>query len=254
MTLTPLNNAKLKLAYPLSSTATSFYTVGQITKDSTSSAIIGEQIMTFSPNTTNEERCYHNISIAPTLHEDRSALGLENIYKYTITTRGIDNDNQLVPPTLYATTAQKSHSADDWVYFGIASEFFYTMLAAFEANVANRFAQFFCFNDITDVTVGDGRIYFQVPAKFDGDTLSIANATVLTAGTTGSTTIQIYNVTDSVDMLSTPITIASAATTGSGVIDATKDDVATGDILRIDVDTVSTTKPKGLVVNLEFSS
>ena len=30
------------------------------------------------------------------------------------------------------------------------------------------------------------------------------------------------------------------------------DDVATGDIIRIDVDTLSTTKPKGLVITLAF--
>ena len=49
------------------------------------------------------------------------------------------------------------------------------------------------------------------------------------------------------------ITIASAGTTGSGVIDTDKDDVTTGDILRIDIDGASTTAPKGLIVNIEFT-
>ncbi len=121
----------------------------------------------------------------------------------------------------------------------------------FTNNTANRFMQAFCFDESTDVTVGDGRVYLQVPAKFNGNSLSIANATVLTAGATGDTTIQIHNVTDAVDMLSTPITISDTDTTGSGIIDT--GGITTGDILRIDIDGVSTTAPKGLIVNLEFT-
>ena len=61
----------------------------------------------------------------------------------------------------------------------------------------------------------------------------------------------------SVDMLSTKLTIDSgevgsdsAAT--SYVIDTTKDDVATNDCIAIDIDQVSTTPPKGLIIRLGF--
>ena len=74
------------------------------------------------------------------------------------------------------------------------------------------------------------------------------------AGATNDTTIQIYNVTESVDMLTTPITISDTDTTGSGVVDSTNNTVSTGDILRIDIDTVQDTPPKGLIVNLEFEN
>jgi hypothetical protein len=54
-------------------------------------------------------------------------------------------------------------------------------------------------------------------------------------------------------MLSGNISIASAGTVGTvGTINGTYDDVATNDVLRIDVDAVSTTAPKGLMVVLEF--
>lgn len=43
----------------------------------------------------------------------------------------------------------------------------------------------------------------------NGMNLVRANAVVNTAGTTNATTIDIYNVTDSHDMLSTAISIAS---------------------------------------------
>jgi len=109
----------------------------------------------------------------------------------------------------------------------------------------------------TNVAVGDGKAYFVVPDELDGMNLVRVAATVVTAGTTNSTTIQIANVTDAVDMLSTLMAIETTETstrtsTTPGVIDTTKDDVATGDVLRIDVDAVSTTAPKGLIVEMVF--
>lgn len=73
---------------------------------------------------------------------------------------------------------------------------------------------------------------------------------------TNTTDIQIANVTDSVDILSTKLTIDSAETGSdtaatAAVIDTSKDDLATNDLLRIDVDAVSTTPAKGLIVTIE---
>ena len=80
-----------------------------------------------------------------------------------------------------------------------------------------------------------------------------AQATVVTAGTTNATTVMINNVTDAADMLSGAISIASGGTVGTvGTINTSTDDVATNDVLRIDVDSVSTTAPKGLMVVMEF--
>ena len=105
----------------------------------------------------------------------------------------------------------------------------------------------------TDVTTGDGKAYLTIPEALNGMNLVRAQATVVTAGTTNATTVMIHNKTDAQDMLSGAISIASAGTVGTvGTVNATYDDVATNDVLRIDVDSVSTTAPKGLMVILEF--
>lgn len=75
------------------------------------------------------------------------------------------------------------------------------------------------------------------------------HAEVLTAGTTGTTDIQIYRMRGTSDMLSTKITIDSGETgsdtaAAAAVIDSSYDDVVSYDVLRIDVDAVSTTAPK----------
>lgn len=105
----------------------------------------------------------------------------------------------------------------------------------------------------TSLTVADGKAYVVVPECMNWMNLVRANAVVNTAGTTNATTIDIYNVTDSHDMLSTAISIASGGTVWTaGTVDASYDDIATNDVLRIDVTTMSTTAPKGLMVVLEF--
>jgi hypothetical protein len=105
----------------------------------------------------------------------------------------------------------------------------------------------------TDVATGDGKAYLTIPEALNGMNLVRAQATVVTAGTTNATTVMIHNKTDSQDMLSGAISIASAGTVGTvGTVNTSYDDVATNDVLRIDVDSVSTTAPKGLMVLLEF--
>jgi len=105
----------------------------------------------------------------------------------------------------------------------------------------------------TALTVVDGKAYIPVPACMNGMNLIRAQAIVNTAGTTNATTIDIYNVTDGVDMLSGAISIASGETVGTvGTVNGATDDIATNDVLRIDVTTMSTTAPKGLMVVLEF--
>ncbi len=106
---------------------------------------------------------------------------------------------------------------------------------------------------LTNVATGDGKAYLTIPEACNGMNLVRATATVVTAGTTGASTIQINNVTQAADMLSGVISIASGGTVATaGTIDTANDDVATNDVLRVDVDSVSTTPPKGLIVVLEF--
>lgn len=106
------------------------------------------------------------------------------------------------------------------------------------------------------ITTGDGKAYFRVPSVLNGYNLVEVAAHITTVSSSGTPTIQIANVTDTVDMLSTKITIDanekdSSTAAAAAVIDTTKDDVATADELRIDID-VAGTGAKGLIVELTF--
>jgi hypothetical protein len=120
------------------------------------------------------------------------------------------------------------------------------------SNFGTKTVQQYCVEWGTELAVKDGVGYIEIPAELNGMNLISARARVGTAGTTNASTFDIYNVTDSTSMLSSAISIASGATSGTGTVDTDHDDVATGDIIRIDVDTLSTTKPKGLIITLAF--
>jgi len=125
------------------------------------------------------------------------------------------------------------------------------------SNLGTKALQITVFDYTKEVVTGDGCGYITIPSSYNGMNLVAVHARVITAGTTGTTDIQIYNLTQTADMLSTKITIDSGETGSdtaatAAVIDTSNDDVASWDVLRIDVDAVSTTKPKGLIVTMEF--
>lgn len=111
----------------------------------------------------------------------------------------------------------------------------------------------------TAMAVGDGKAYITIPSNVGGMDLTGVHARVITAGTTSTCTIQVHNVTQAADMLSTKISIDSAETGSETaatppVIDTGNDDVATNDLIRIDIDTIHTTPAQGLVVTLVFKT
>tara|TARA_Y100001951_G_scaffold21743_1_gene16675 strand:+ start:55 stop:660 length:606 start_codon:yes stop_codon:yes gene_type:complete len=116
--------------------------------------------------------------------------------------------------------------------------------------------------DSVPTTVTDGLSRFTVPATLDGLYLSGVSgevgAHVYAAGTTGTTTAMIYNETDSVDMLSTGITIDTGETDSSTaaappVVDTDNNQVSTADVLRFDIDTIQTgTAANGLEIRMQF--
>jgi hypothetical protein len=125
------------------------------------------------------------------------------------------------------------------------------------SNFGCKVVQIVVFDYTTDVAAGNGKAYFVVPTELTGMNLVRVAATVITAGVTGSTTIAIYNLTDTHEMLSVLMNIETTETSTRtsatpGTIDTGEDDVVTGDVLRIDVDSISTTAPKGLIVELVF--
>lgn len=111
-----------------------------------------------------------------------------------------------------------------------------------------------------NTATGDSQFFFRIPPELNGMNLVAVSACVATAGTTNTTDIQIHRVRSGTpaDMLSTKITIDSgevdtATAAAAAVIDTSNDDVATADQIHVDVDAVSTTPAKGLVVNLQFA-
>lgn len=122
------------------------------------------------------------------------------------------------------------------------------------------------FDSSEDVTAGSHDLQFHTPAPLNGyDLVSVYGAHDVVSSTDGAvavTTVQIVNVTDTADMLSTELTIdegeLTSATAVAAVIDATADDIVTGDIIGFDVDGVSnsdgSTVPKGLTLWLGFQN
>ena len=114
------------------------------------------------------------------------------------------------------------------------------------------------------LSTGDGKQYFRIPAELNGKNLVSCAAAVTTTSSSGTPTVQIArgrqaNATTAhayADMLTTKITIDateydSKDATTAAVIDTSNDDVATGDLIRIDVD-VAGTGTAGLLVTLGF--
>jgi len=119
----------------------------------------------------------------------------------------------------------------------------------------------------TDTTTGDGKYYFSIPSKINGWDLTGVSAQVVTTGTTNTLNMDLArcdvvaagNMCSGTvqDMLSTNLTIdsgegRSATAATAAVINTDYDDVATDEVVRVDIDGVHTTAAKGLVVNLKF--
>jgi hypothetical protein len=107
------------------------------------------------------------------------------------------------------------------------------------------------------VTGNDANGWFLViPSDLNGFELTHAHAAVYTVSSSGAVNVMVRNVVQAVDMLSTAITIDANERTSytaatPPVIHSTNDDVATGDVIVVDVDGAGT-GTEGLVVILHF--
>ena len=113
------------------------------------------------------------------------------------------------------------------------------------------------FADDKAVSVGDGRLIRATTKDLDGYVLTEVEAYVTTVGTAGTALIQIRNVSQAADMLTTRINIEanefhSKDATTQPVIDVANDDVLWGDRIAIDVDAIGSGS-KGLGVNFVFA-
>ena len=114
-----------------------------------------------------------------------------------------------------------------------------------------------CVADTIGPSVGNGITHVTIPSTLNGKNLQSAQAHVYTVGTGSTTTVQLHNLTDGQDMLSTAITIdasekdSSTAATPSVVGGYSL--VSTADVIRIDVDVVAT-NTLGLEVRMVFNT
>jgi len=116
-----------------------------------------------------------------------------------------------------------------------------------------RYAQLACTAPDGATEIADNIAYFTVPSGLNGMNLVYIRAFVVTAGTTNATTIEVYNLTDTTQMLSADLSIPSGGQWNtSGTINTSADDVVTDDIIVINVTAISTTPAQGLIVTLGF--
>lgn len=125
----------------------------------------------------------------------------------------------------------------------------------------NRVVGVEVFSGDQDVAIGDdaGDAFFRVSSELNSWVLLSAAAQHRVAGGgTGVTAVQIRNVTQAVDMLSTKVTVDatekdSITAAAPMVVHSNNADVSTGNQLVFDVDTlVSGTAPKGLFIEMIF--
>lgn len=159
--------------------------------------------------------------------------------------------------TLTRTTVQASSNAGAAVNFAAGTK---RVFSSATAGVLTTAVITLLISDPsgTAITTGDGKAYWPVPATLNGSNLIACRAVLDTAGTGGGFLLQLRRKRSGsdVDMLSTRISIDSGENdsndaTTPPVIDATKDDVATGDRIYFDVDGVPT-GGKGLTAELTF--
>ena len=131
------------------------------------------------------------------------------------------------------------------------------------SSLGQRCLSLYTVESTTPLTTGDGKAYIRIPSSLNGHNIISVSATLISATSTSgipaimiargrqsnSTTIHSFN-----DVLSTGITIdvndwdSKDAATPS-VINASYDDLLTGDLLRIDIDAAGT-GAQGLIVNI----
>src|SRR3989304_5212118 len=99
--------------------------------------------------------------------------------------------------------------------------------------------------DTSVITTGDGKFIWAVPQDLGGKDLIDVEMDVTTVSSSGIVQVQIRNITQGADMLSTRVQVDAsefhskdAAT--QPVVDTSNDDVAHGDRIAIDVDAAGT--------------
>jgi len=168
----------------------------------------------------------------------------------------LNDDKQETVPRLNLVTSLDA-AADKLSFYDTSSS---TEKAILPENISvfvERTVIIKCVADTIAPTTGNGITHFVIPSTMDGKNLSSAQAHVYTAGTGSTTTVQLHNLTDGQDMLSTAITIDASekdsSTAAIPSVTGSYTGVSTADVIRIDVDVVAT-NTLGLEVRMVFST
>ena len=168
----------------------------------------------------------------------------------------LDNDKQEIIPNLSVDTIIDV-DLDKFSFYDYSSGSTRSILPKNIAAFTERTFVIKCVADTIGPSVGNGITHVTIPSTLDGKNLSSAQAHVYTAGTGSTTTVQLHNLTDGQDMLSTPITIDASekdsSTAATPSVTGSYTGVSTADVIRIDVDVVAT-NTLGLEVRMVFST
>ena len=168
----------------------------------------------------------------------------------------LDNDKQEIIPNLSVDTIIDV-DLDKFSFYDYSSGSTRSILPKNIAAFTERTLVIKCVADTIGPTVGNGITHVTIPSTLNGKNLSSAQAHVYTAGTGSTTTVQLHNLTDGQDMLSTPITIDASekdsSTAATPSVIGSYAGVSTADVIRIDVDVVAT-NTLGLEVRMVFNT
>ena len=168
----------------------------------------------------------------------------------------LNDDKQEIIPNLGLVTSVDV-ATDKMSFYDASSGATRSILLNQVTAFAERTLVVKCVADTIGPSVGNGITHVTIPSTLDGKNLQSAQAHVYTVGTGSTTTVQLHNLTDGQDMLSTAITIdasekySSTAATPSVV--GAYSAVSTADVIRIDVDIVAT-NTLGLEVRMVFNT
>jgi len=167
-----------------------------------------------------------------------------------------DNKQEVIPNLV--TVDSISATTDKFLFYDVSSGVARAILPQDVLAFVNRTLMVKCVADGIGPSTGDGITHVTIPSTLNGKNLLSVEAHVYTAGSGGSlTNIQIHNLTRGLDILATPITIdlneKDSSTAATPVVIGGDNNVSTGDVLRIDVDAVST-GTLGLEIRMVFTS
>ena len=169
----------------------------------------------------------------------------------------IDSNKQEIIPNL-TINPTIDETTDKFSFYDDSSGTTRSILPQNVTSFVERTLVIKCVADTIGPSTGNGITHITIPSTLDGKNLYTAQAHVYTVGTSGSiTNVQLHNLTDGNDMLSTPITIdlneKDSSTAATPSVTGSDNGVSTADVIRIDVDAVAT-NTLGLEVRMVFNA